>query len=83
MKTLTVKNVPDELHEKLSRLARQGRRSLNGELLVLLEDVVERFDSATDDPEAVLKEIRAVRRRMRRPGLTLHEIQKAIDEGRP
>ena len=36
-KTLTLKNLPDELHSRLSAAARRHRRSLNNEAIVCLE----------------------------------------------
>jgi len=40
MKTLSIKNVPETLHEQLKKRARHNHRSLNGELLALLERAV-------------------------------------------
>ena len=37
MATLTLKNIPDELHEQLKLSAERNRRSLNSEILVRLE----------------------------------------------
>ena len=37
MKTITVRNVPDDLHGDLKRLAERNRRSLQQQALVLLE----------------------------------------------
>ena len=37
MATLTLKNIPDELHAKLKESAERNRRSLNSEILVRLE----------------------------------------------
>lgn len=37
MVTLTVKNIPDELHERLKYNAERNRRSLNSEILIILE----------------------------------------------
>jgi plasmid stability protein len=41
MKTLSIKNVPVTLHERLKKRARHNHRSLNGELLALLERAVD------------------------------------------
>jgi hypothetical protein len=40
MKTLTVRNVPDAVYQKLSDWARGNRRSLQEQLLYLLEEEV-------------------------------------------
>jgi len=37
MKTLTIKGVTDVVHARLTRRAKQNHRSLNGEILALLE----------------------------------------------
>jgi plasmid stability protein len=37
MPTLTIKGVPPELHEKLKERAERHRRSMNSELLTILE----------------------------------------------
>lgn len=37
MATLTLKNIPDELHARLRESADRNRRSLNSEILVRLE----------------------------------------------
>ncbi len=42
MATLTIKKLPDVLHERLKRQARQNRRSLNNEVIVLLEQALAR-----------------------------------------
>jgi plasmid stability protein len=36
-KTLTLKNLPDALHDRLSAAAKRHRRSLNNEAIVCLE----------------------------------------------
>jgi len=37
MATLTLKNIPDELHAQLKESAKRNRRSLNSEILIRLE----------------------------------------------
>jgi plasmid stability protein len=46
MKTLSIKNVPDRIHRRLKERARSHHRSLNGELLALLEKAL---DGAEDE----------------------------------
>lgn len=36
--TLTIKNVPDDMAERLRKRAKQNHRSLQGELMAILED---------------------------------------------
>lgn len=40
MKNLSIKNVPDRLHQRLKQRANTHHRSLNGEMLALLEDAL-------------------------------------------
>lgn len=42
MKTLTIKNVPDDLHAGLKAAAERSRRSMNGEAILLLSESLER-----------------------------------------
>jgi len=37
MPTITVKNIPDELYERLKQLAKANRRSINSEIIVCIE----------------------------------------------
>ena len=60
MPTLTVKNIPDELYERLKLSAAEHRRSLNSEILVCLERAL---FSERVDPQAVLARADALRRR--------------------
>ena len=63
MPTLTIKGVPPELHEKLKKRAERHRRSMNNELLTILErtltssrlsaeDAVERAEALNRDIDA-------------------------------
>lgn len=83
MANLTIKNIPQGLHEELKRRAAANRRSLNGEILAILErgdDTQRERRVGADD---VLRRLREVRRQMRGPGLTPEEVDHTIDEGRP
>ncbi len=83
MPGLSIRNLPDELHTRLKERARRARRSLNAEVLCLLEEAVARDAAAGLPPEQAIQAARRVRGRMAGPGLSLEEIQAAIDEGRP
>ena len=54
---LSIKNVPDDVAEELRRRAARNRRSLQGELLVILEETVARKKEFS--PSDLLKEIRS------------------------
>lgn len=60
MPTLTLKNVPADLHRRLKRLAEASDRSLNSEILWCLRAAVE---ARPVDPDEVLARARALRHR--------------------
>lgn len=60
MATITLKNIPDDLHRRLKERAARHRRSLNGEILASLEMVVK---SEPVDPRAFIARIRSLRPR--------------------
>ena len=53
---LSIKNVPDELAERLRQRARNAHRSLQGELMVILEEAVR--DERKMSPAEVLAAVR-------------------------
>jgi plasmid stability protein len=80
MPSLTIKGVPHELLDRLRQRAEQHRRSLNGEVLHLLEHSV---SSTPLPPLARLSRIHRLQQRAPVPPLTDETVQKAIDENRP
>ena len=79
MPTLTIKNVPRELHKRLKKRAELHRRSMNSEVITLLEqDLVSR----PVDPEEFLRRARALREST--PGLvaTEKDLRAAKNWGR-
>lgn len=80
MASITIKNIPDDLYERLKRTAELHHRSLNGELIHCLE--------ITLKPQTVAVRERLDRIRRLRPdadssAITPEEITDAIDQGRP
>jgi antitoxin FitA len=63
MLTLTLKNIPPELHAMLKESAERNRRSLNSEILVRLESD---FAAPAVDPEAYAKELKIFAARLPR-----------------
>ncbi|OGA47478.1 MAG: hypothetical protein A3G25_14825 [Betaproteobacteria bacterium RIFCSPLOWO2_12_FULL_63_13] len=63
MLTLTLKNIPPELHAMLKKSAEKNRRSLNSEILVRLESD---FSAPAIDPEAYAKELKVFAARLPR-----------------
>jgi antitoxin FitA len=55
-KTLSIKNVPDHLYEKLRRNAGMHHRSLQGELMAILEAGL--VDNETLSPTGLLAKVR-------------------------
>ncbi|MBK1705246.1 FitA-like ribbon-helix-helix domain-containing protein [Halochromatium glycolicum] len=80
MPAVTVKNLPDDLYQRLKTNAQAHHRSINGELIATLERAlcVQRTD-----PEQQLAQIRALRRELDLPPLDLDAIRAAIESGRP
>lgn len=82
MATITLKDVPAELHRRLSEQAKAHKRSLNREAISCLEaELLPR----PIDPETFLEEIRENRRRLRESGVpSLDEtfLKEARDRGR-
>ena len=79
MATLTIKNIPDELYERLKQSAAQQRRSLNSQALVCFEKVME---SSRINPEEFLANVRAQRQQISGLFVTEEDINKAKNEGR-
>lgn len=72
MASLYVRNVPDEVYERLRERARRAGRSINAETIEILRGTL----GARRDPEELLAAIRENRKRMNwRPGApTAEEI---------
>jgi len=60
MASITLKNIPNDLYNRLTEIARRHRRSLSKELIVALEAYVRRPES---DRHTLRDRIRAVRDR--------------------
>lgn len=80
MASLTIKGIPDDLLDHLRRRAEQHRRSLNSEVLHLLEGSI---GSGGIDADAVLTRIRRLQERTHLPPLSDDLLEQVIDEGRP
>ena len=80
MATLTIKNIPQPLVEKLKTQAAIHRRSLNHEVIRCLEQVAE---SVPLDPESILVRARAIRRVPAKTRLTDRLLLTLKTEGRP
>jgi antitoxin FitA len=76
---ITVKNIPDELYEKLKRSAKLNRRSINSEIIVSIERSVL---SQPADLDAALENARQLRRKTAAHLVSENELNQARNEGR-
>ena len=79
MATITLKNLPDELHERLKKRAAQNRRSLNNEVIACLEGTAAMESRDTD---RFLAEARALRKTIG-GYLTEKQLNRYKRSGRP
>ena len=79
MTSITVKNIPQELYEKLKTTAALNRRSLNNEMIHCIETVLMPQRLSLADKIARARRIRA---QIEVDQFDPHEIEKAIDVGR-
>lgn len=79
MPTLTIKNVPREIHKRLKESAARHRRSINSEVIDCLERAV---GTHRIDPKEFLARARALREQTPDLFVTERDLQKAKREGR-
>jgi len=79
MHSITVRNIPADIYESLKRSARQNRRSINGEIIVILESAVRTRKIA---PEAFLVRARQIREKTAAYVIDDEEFERARDAGR-
>jgi plasmid stability protein len=79
MTTITLKNIPDDLHQRLKESATRHHRSLNREIIARLES---QLMPPAQDAESKLAELRLLRQRQ-----PVYAVPEEIDalkrEGRP
>ena len=78
--TLTLKNIPDTVYDRLKAAAGQNRRSLNGEAIVRLESSLA---SPTTSVDLKLARIRALRESLSPTMFLASDIDAFKREGRP
>jgi len=79
MVTITIKNIPEQIYERIKVRATANHRSINGEILSILAQAV---SLAPIDVEATLERARKVRELTAHYTVTADEIEKWINEGR-
>ncbi|MCX7618935.1 Arc family DNA-binding protein [Tepidiforma sp.] len=83
MATLTIRNVPDELYAALKERARRNRRSLNQEVLALLEGECGQPGERRPTRDDLLAEVDALRAKWAGRRLTTaEELETWRREGR-
>lgn len=80
MPTITVKNIPADIYEKLKRAAAISHRSINSEIIACIERAV---SSREIDPEVVLAEARRLRAKTATHPITDRQLAQAKTAGRP
>jgi antitoxin FitA len=81
MASMTLKNIPENLHEQLKRSADENHRSLNKEAMVCLQRGL--LQSKRIDVEAFLRETDKMREWTKDAKITWEEIDRAKRLGRP
>jgi plasmid stability protein len=79
MATITLKNIPDELYERLKTVAKLRHRSLNSEIINCLEQSVGR---RTMSPEEIRSKAKELREKVK-GRISAEEIERSFNEGRP
>lgn len=79
MPSITVKNIPKDIYDKVREQASAHHRSINSEIIACLEQTVKPKQISSDD---ILQEARRLRKKAK-GSLSSQEIESAINEGRP
>ncbi len=80
MATITVKGIPDELYQKLKVVAQMNHRSVNGEIISLIESsLMPRRIPASQ----LLARVRRLHESFGERRLDIRQIDEARREGRP
>jgi plasmid stability protein len=78
--TITLKNIPADLHRKLKKRAKEHHRSLNREIIATLQGAANQ--SLRIEPAALIREARAIRKKFKRE-ISPAQIRTWIRHGRP
>jgi plasmid stability protein len=76
---MTIKNIPDELYEKLRAAAENNRRSINSEIIVCIERAV---STRRINPEEILNDARRLRQLTAKHPITNDKFNQAKTQGR-
>ena len=80
MTTITIKNIPDDLYERIKQMAVANRRSINSQVIIAIEEVVmpKRLDV-----NAWLTDARRLRALTADTPITHIELNELKNSGRP
>jgi len=76
---ITLKNIPDEIYDRLKLAAKANHRSVNKQAIVCLEQALQ---PAQKSSEEILTRIRALRASLGTRKFNHREIERAINWGR-
>ncbi len=79
MVTLTIKNVPPEIYERIKIQAKNNHRSINGEVISIIEQAL---SIPPLDVKETLERTKKIRELTAHYVVTADEIEKFINEGR-
>jgi plasmid stability protein len=79
MPTITVKNIPADIYEKLKKSAETSRRSINSEIIACIERSVR---SQPINPDLLLANARKLRSKTSSHSITDEEFNQAKTAGR-
>lgn len=82
MGSLNIKNIPEKTRELLKKQAEINHRSLNQEVLHILEGSVGHTTSTSPDPHSLLARVRETQKKFKGM-MTLEEMDQAKREARP
>ena len=80
MHSITVKNIPPEVYERLKSSAKANRRSINREIITIIAQAVQ---SKPLLPEDLLAQARQLREKTAGYSITDDEFRQAKESGRP
>jgi len=76
---ITIRNIPDEIYERIKQQADLHHRSINSEVIVYLKKMVK---THRRDPDQIIARAKKLKQKAN-GALSIKQIQEAIDQGRP
>jgi plasmid stability protein len=76
---ITIRDIPDEVYDKLKQQAELHHRSINSEIIHYLQQMVQ---SHRPDPDEIITRAKKLKKQAK-GSLSIRQIQQAIDLGRP